>query len=106
MLRALFPKAVFLPDQQFPKAIFLPNKRSVHTLVTFHSRTLHSKVSTLIDSGAMDNFISPNLIRYFNIPTFDLPRPRTICNVDGTKNNIGNVSAAAYLDVTHNNKKG
>jgi hypothetical protein len=26
--------------------------------------------------------------------------------VDGTKNNIGNVSAAAYLDVTHNNKKG
>jgi hypothetical protein len=106
MLRALFPKAVFLPDRQFPKAVFLSNKRSVHTLVTFHSRTLHSKVSALIDSGTMDNFISPNLIRYFNIPTFDLPRPQTIRNVDGTKNNIGNVSAAAYLDVTHNNKKG
>jgi hypothetical protein len=25
--------------------------------------------------------------------------------VDGTKNNIGNVSAAAHLDVTYNNKK-
>jgi hypothetical protein len=25
--------------------------------------------------------------------------------VDGTKNNIGNVSATAHLDVTHNNKK-
>jgi hypothetical protein len=106
MLRALFPKAVFLPDRQFPKAVLLPNKRSVHTLVTFHSWTLHSKVSALINSGAMDNFISPNLIRYFNIPTFNLPRPQTIRNVDRTKNNIGNISAAAYLDVTHNNKKG
>jgi hypothetical protein len=94
MLRALFPKAVFLPNQ-----------RSIHTLVTFHSWTLHSKVSTLIDSGAMDNFVSPNIVQYFSIPTFELPKLHTICNVDGTKNNIGNVRATAYLDVTHNNKK-
>jgi hypothetical protein len=94
MLRALFPKAVFLPNQ-----------RSVHTLVTFHSRTLHSKVSALIDSGAMDNFISLNIVQYFSIPTFKLTKPCTICNVDRTKNNIGNVSAATHLDVTHNNKK-
>jgi hypothetical protein len=94
MLRALFPKAVFLPNQ-----------RSVHTLITFHSQTLHSKVSTLIDSGATDNFISPNIVQYFSIPTFGLPKPRTIHNVDGTKNNIGNVSTAAHLDATHNNKK-
>jgi hypothetical protein len=94
MLRALFPQAVFLPNQQ-----------SVHTLITFHSQTLHSKVSTLIDSGITDNFISPNIIQYFSIPTFELPKPHTIHNVDGTKNNIGNVSITAYLDVTHNNNK-
>jgi hypothetical protein len=28
-----------------------------------------------------------------------------IHNVDRTKNNIGNVSTAAHLDVTHNNNK-
>jgi hypothetical protein len=94
MLRALFPKAVFLPNQ-----------RSVHTLVTFHSRTLHSKVSTLINSGMTDNFISSNIVQYFSIPTFELPKPHTIHNVDGTKNNIGNINTAAHLDVTHNNKK-
>jgi hypothetical protein len=94
MLRALFLKAIFLPNQQ-----------SVHTLVTFHPWTLHSKVSALIDSGATDNFISLNIVQYFSIPTFELPKLHTIYNVDGTKNNIGNVSAAAHLDVTHNNKK-
>jgi hypothetical protein len=52
-----------------------------------------------------DNFISLNIVQYFSIPTFKLPKLCTIHNVDGTKNNIGNVSAVAYLDVTHNNKK-
>jgi hypothetical protein len=58
-----------------------------------------------MDSGMMDNFISPNIVQYFSIPTFELPKPRMIRNVDGTKNNIGNINTAAHLDVTHNNKK-
>ena len=93
MLRALFPDAVFKPNQ-----------RAVHALVKFHSRTLHSEVSALIDSGATESFISPDLCDYFFIPTYQLPKPRTIRNVDGTKNKIGDVTTAATIDIKYNNK--
>src|SRR5882762_6248788 len=93
MLRALFPNAVFRPNQC-----------AVHALVKFHSRTLHSKVSALIDSGATESFISPDLVRHFYIPTYKLSKPRTIRNVDGTKNKIGKVTQAATINIKYNNK--
>jgi hypothetical protein len=88
----------------FPQAVFIPNQRSVHTNIKLHSRTLHSKVSTLIDSGATENFVIPEVIEFFNIPTFMLPKPWIICNVDGTKNSIGQVTEAANLDISYNGK--
>ena len=93
MLRALFPNAVFKPNQS-----------SVHALVTFHSRTLHSQVSALIDSGATESFISPDLVQHFDIPTHTLRKPRIIRNVDGTKNSIGDITTAATLDIHYQNK--
>jgi hypothetical protein len=89
----------------FPQAIFTPNQRSVHTNVKLHSRTLHSEIHVLIDSGATENFITPDVIEFFNIPTFKLPKPRTICNVDGTKNSIGEVTKATNLDISYKGKR-
>ena len=91
MLRALFPQAVFIPRQN-----------SVHALVKFHSRTLHSEVSALIDSGATESFISTDLVDHFSIPVHVLSKPRTVRNIDGTKNKIGQVTLGAYLDIRHN----
>src|SRR5580658_6053490 len=88
MLRALFPQVVFIPNQ-----------RSIHALVKFHSRTLHSKVSTLIDSGATESFISPDLMNHFNILTCTLPKPRTIQNVNGAENKFDKVTEAANLNI-------
>ena len=94
MLRALFPQAVFIPNQ-----------RSIHALVKFHSRTLHSEVSALIDSGTTESFISPDLVDHFQIPTCTLPKPRTIWNVDGTENKSSKVTEAADLDIHYQGKK-
>jgi len=94
MLRALFPQAVFIP-----------NKNSVHALVTFHSRTLHSEVNALIDSGATESFISPDLVEHYQIPTRTIPKPRTIRNVDGTENKQGKVKLAADIDIRYNGVK-
>jgi hypothetical protein len=94
MLRALFPQAVFIPNQ-----------KSVHALVKFQSRTLHSEVSALIDSGATESFISPDLVTHFQIPTRTLPKPRTIRNVDGTENKSGKVTQAAELDIHYQGVK-
>ena len=57
----------------FPHAMFMPKERSVHALIKFHSRTLHSEVSALVDSGAMENFITPDVVKHFYIPTYKLP---------------------------------
>ena len=91
MLRALFPQAVFIPQQ-----------KSVHASVQFHSRTLHSNVNALVDSGATESFISPSLVDHFSIPIQPIPTPRTVRNIDGTKNKIGQVTSAADLDIKHN----
>ena len=90
MLRALFPQAVFMPKQ-----------KAVHALVTIQSKTLTSNLEVLINSGTTENFISPDVINYFFIPTQDLPDPRTIHNVDGTKNSIEKVTQIAHLRIYH-----
>ena len=95
MLRALFPNAVFTVRS---------TQNSVHAPVTFHSRMVHSQVSALINSGATENFISPDLIEHFSIPTYKIPRPKVIRNIDGTKNNIGNVTLTATLKIYYQNK--
>jgi len=93
MLRALFPNTVFKSKN-----------RAVHADIWFHSRTLYQKASALIDSGTTDNFISPDLVDHF-FPTINLPKPKTVQNIDRTRNSIGTIDKAAYLDLTYNRKK-
>ena len=93
MLRALFPDAVYIPKQKY-----------VHAPVKFHSRTIHSDVNALIDSGATENFISPELVEHFWIPTLDV-KPRVIRNVDGTSNQMGKVIKAVILYVKYKGQR-
>ncbi len=58
----------------------------------------------LLDSGATDNFISPDVVEHFKVPTRILPAPRTIRNVDGTRNSIGSVTKTAQMWISYNNK--
>jgi len=81
----------------FPQATFLSNKRSVHIPVNLRSLSLISEVDALIDSGATDNFISPTVIKRFNIPTQILAKSLPIRNVDGTPNKIGAITQAVDL---------
>ena len=94
MLRALFPNATFKSKN-----------RAVHTDIRIHSRTLYQDARALINSGATDNFISPDLVDHFFIPTINLPKPKIVQNIDRTKNSIGTINQAAHLDLTYNRKK-
>ena len=42
-------------------------------------------------------------INCYSIPTYKLPKPRIVCNIDGTKNNMGPMTHATNLKVRHNN---
>ena len=81
----------------FPEAILIPKDSSIHTSINPQSTQLISEVDALINSGATDNFISPDVIKQFNIPTRVLNKQLAIRNVDGTPNRFGKVDRAADL---------
>jgi len=58
MLRAVFPKAIILPKNSF-----------LQTYINLRAVQLISEIDALVDSGATDNFISPDIIQQFDIPT-------------------------------------
>src|SRR6267154_2937870 len=80
----------------------MPTQWSIYATIQLHFRHLHSNTRTLIDSGATDNFISPTLLRTLNIKTYKLSKPRTIRNVDGTKNNNRATTSTVLLTVRYN----
>src|SRR6266849_4706744 len=88
----------------FPQAVFMPKERSIQAKVHIQSRTLHQPMLALLDSGATDNFISPDVVEHFKVPTCILPAPRTIRNVDGTRNSIGSVTKTAQMWISYNNQ--
>ena len=88
----------------FPQAAFIPKICHIKIPMSIKSMTLHSSIKALLDSGATDNFIDPVIINHYSIPTYKLPKPRIVCNVDGTKNNIGPMTHATNLKVQHNDR--
>jgi hypothetical protein len=86
MLRAIFPQAAFIPKEP-----------AVHAPVKLRSLELISEVAALIDSGATDNFISPQVIQHFEIPTQKLEAPKPLRNVDGTPNKSGAIESTTDL---------
>ena len=89
MLRAVFPQATFLSKE--------PKESTVHAPVNLRSLKIIFEVAALIDSGATDNFILPQVIKCFEIPTKELDKPRTIRNVDGTHSKIGEINKSVDL---------
>jgi hypothetical protein len=98
------PQQLVMLRAIFPQAIFISNQRSVHANIKLYSQTLHSEVSALINNGATENFIISEVIKFFNILTFMLLKPQTICNIDGTKNCIAKVIEAANLNISYMGK--
>jgi len=93
MLQALFPEAVFIPE-----------KHQIKAQVHLQSAYLHANIYALIDSGATDNFISPIIVKHFNLPTYELPKSKIVHNVDGTKNSIGPMTHTTNLEVQYNDE--
>jgi hypothetical protein len=60
------------------------------TIRTFiHSRSKRAEAITLLDSGAMENFMNLEYAKYLQMPIKRLKEPRKLYNVDGTPNQSG-----------------
>ena len=78
----------------------IPLEQMIHSYsipVNLWSLSLISEVDALIDSGAIDNFISPTIINHFDISTQTLTKSLPIQNVDGMPNKIGEITQAMNL---------
>jgi hypothetical protein len=60
---------------------------------------LKAERQVLVDSGAMDNFISNKLLKQMKIGSLQLKRPRTIWNIDGTHNKSGTIKSFVDLQI-------
>ena len=58
----------------------------------------------LLDSGATHNFIDTRTVQRLGIGTKKLETPREVTNIDGTKNQGGNIYRCANLEFTYRGK--
>lgn len=70
-----------------------------------NSRVKRAERLALLDSGATQNFLHPSFIRHHKIETLKLEKPRTVRNVDGTKNKAGDITDYARLQVKTNGQQ-
>jgi hypothetical protein len=54
--------------------------------VYMHSRSKRAETIALLDSGAMENFMSLDYVKYLHLPIKTLKELRRLFNVDGTPN--------------------
>ena len=73
--------------------------------VLFQSAHTTAEREVLIDSGATDNFISPQLLKRLEISTLPVKLPIRIWNVDGTHNQGGAITHYTDLEVRTGEQK-
>ena len=73
--------------------------------VSFRTAYARANKQILVDSGATDNFIHPQLIRRLALGTHKLERSRKIWNIDGTNNKAGRITDYVDLSVQTGKKQ-
>jgi len=60
---------------------------TVHIFI--HSATKRAETISLLNSGAMENFLNLEYAKWLHLPIKNMPHPRKLFNVDGTENKAG-----------------
>ena len=66
--------------------------------IFLHSKSKRAETVTLLDLGAMENFISLDYAKYLHLPIKMLKELRKLFNVDGTPNHAGDLKY--FMDLT------
>ena len=73
--------------------------------VFLHTTLKRAELTTLLDSGATENFIDKEVAQRLNIPSRRLENPRPVYNVDGTPNRSGHITHYSDLELQTGPKK-
>src|SRR5487761_513297 len=79
--------------------VYIAQRKSMTIRFFIHSRSKRAKSLALIDSGATENFISLEYVKYLHLPIKRLAQPQKLFNVDKTLNKGGDLQYYTDLQV-------
>src|SRR5487761_1769720 len=79
--------------------VYIAQRKSMTIRFFIHSRSKRAKSLALIDSGATENFISLEYVKYLHLPIKRLAQPQKLFNVDKTLNKAGDLQYYTDLQV-------
>ena len=81
------------------------DSETIYAPLSFTTARYTTQESALLDTGATHNFLDLRTVIRLGIGTKKLEKPRTVSNVDGTKNKAGLISKYAEITISLGTKK-
>jgi hypothetical protein len=79
--------------------VFISNRKSMTARTFIYLKSKRAEAITLLDSGAMENFMNLQYAKYLQLPIRHLKEPQKLDNVDGTPNHSGELQYFTDLQV-------
>jgi len=85
------------------KTMYIPKRRALKFKceVTVDQS---NKQAMLLDSGATDNFVDYHVAKKLGLQKHKMPQSRRVLNIDGTKNQAGEIMHYVALYIQHNSR--
>jgi len=77
----------------------MSSRKSMNLRFYIYSKSKRAEALALIDSGATENFMNLEYVKYLQLPIKHLEEPRSLFNIDGTTNKSGSLQYYTDLQV-------
>jgi len=81
--------------------VYIARNKSIKTRVSLYTKVKRAEETAVLDSGATECFIHPQLIKKHRLQKVQLPKSRTVKNVDGTTNRMGKITHMVEMMIQH-----
>src|SRR5258707_11252039 len=82
-------------------SVYVSRNHAIKTPVTIQTSQERVTRKALLDSGATESFIHPQLIKELSLHTHHLEKPRQVRNVNRTNNQLGKVMKEVKFQLFH-----
>src|SRR5882672_9881429 len=79
--------------------VYMSNRKSMTMRAYIHTAHRRTKAPTLLDSGAMENFMSLTYAKWLKLPFKRLAQEQPLFNIDGSTNKSGSIKYYTDLEM-------